>query len=210
MPGDEAHRFRAIPVRQRHAKRGGERQSGGDARYHVVGDAGGVQFGDLLARAAEDHRIAGFQPHDMAAGAGELHHQCVDLVLLAAWAAGALADQDAPGFATGEFEHVVGDEVVEQDHVGGLQGADGLERQKLGVARPGSDEGHPARFRVAACPAQHLRQICLGCVRRRGSEGAVDETLPEGTPGRAGRERLDHTFADRAGKGRPVGEGRRQ
>src|SRR3546814_5427111 len=63
-------------------RRGGN--AGGDARHHLDRNAGSAQASDFLAGATEDHRIAGFQPHDMLALAGQPHHQCVDVILPAA------------------------------------------------------------------------------------------------------------------------------
>ena len=64
--------------------------------------------------------------------------------LPAAFASRPLADQHAFGLAASEFEDAVGDEIVEEDHVGGLQRAHGLQRQKLGFAGAGADESDTA------------------------------------------------------------------
>ena len=66
--------------------------------------------------------------------------QGVDLGLLHGVAAGALAHGDALGVAAGEFQHAGADQMVVQDHIGALDGADGGQGQKLGVAGAGADE----------------------------------------------------------------------
>jgi hypothetical protein len=147
---------------------------------------------DLLDCAAEDQRIAGFEPHDAPSRPGEADHHGVDRMLRAARPAGAPADRDAPCLATGEFEDIAGDEVVEQDDVGILQRAHRLQRQQFRFTWARTDEGHMAMtFHVGG--SRH-RIVEDGFRRgvRRGAEGAVDESFPEVAPLRAGRQAVDH------------------
>ena len=65
-------------------------------------------------------------------------------MLLAARTSRALADQNALGLAPRQFQHLVRDKIVEQDHVSRLQRADGLQGQQFCVAWSGADEGDVA------------------------------------------------------------------
>ena len=124
---------------QRHAEPAGGALRGRDAGHHLDRDAGRAAGGDLLAGAAEDHRVAALEPHHAPAGAGERDHQGVDLVLPAGRAVAGLADQH-PCLAPREIEHIGRHQIVEQDDVGGLQRAHGAQRQQLGIAGAGADQ----------------------------------------------------------------------
>ena len=123
VSGDETHRLGMIAMGQRHAERRRHRGSRGNARHDRNRDAGAIETCDLLAGAAEDRRIARLQANDMLALPCQLDHQVVDVVLRAALAPTALADQHALGLATREFEDGVGHQVVVEDDVGRLQHA---------------------------------------------------------------------------------------
>ncbi len=59
--GDERHRLRQAPLRQRQADTGGRAQRRSDARHDDYRHAGAPQYLDLLAAAAEDERIAALE-----------------------------------------------------------------------------------------------------------------------------------------------------
>ena len=80
----------------------------------------------------------------MLALARQLDHQRVDVGLRAAFALAPLADQHALGLAAGKLENLLGDEVIEQDDVGRLQGANGFQGQQLGIAGTCADQRHAA------------------------------------------------------------------
>ncbi len=101
MADDEANRLGMVAVGQRDPQRRRHCKAGADARNHVVSKPRRFQFGDLLAGATEDHRIAGLQSDDATSGFRQRDDHLVDLVLLATWPAGALAHQDALGLAAG-------------------------------------------------------------------------------------------------------------
>ncbi len=92
------------------------------------------------AGAAEDERIAGLQAEDGAACAGVLQHEGVNSRLGDARLAAALADGYDESGGRGEREDFVGDEVVGQDDVGGLQEAEGAQGEEFRVAGACSDE----------------------------------------------------------------------
>jgi hypothetical protein len=77
---------------------------------------------DLLVGPAEDHGVAALEAHHVLAGTGQRHHQGIDLLLLAGGAVAGLADQHLFRLAAGEIEDVRRHQIVEQDHVGGMQG----------------------------------------------------------------------------------------
>ena len=72
--------------------------------------------------------------------AGMLEHEIVDLGLGNARLAAALADGDDERGGAGEFEDLVGDEVVGKDDVGGLDELDGADGEEIWVAGTGSGE----------------------------------------------------------------------
>ena len=98
------------------------------------------RYAAFLASPAEHHRIAALEADDAAATAGVFQQQGVDLGLLHGVSAGAFAGGDAFGVAAGEFQHAGADQVVVQDHIGTLDGADRGQGQKLGVAWAGADK----------------------------------------------------------------------
>ena len=120
--------------------RGGAAERRRDAGDDGYFDAVAAEVGRFLAGPSEHHGIAALQADDAAATAGVFQQQGVDLGLLHGMAAGALADGDALGVAAGEFQHAGADQMVVQDHVGALDGADRGQGQKLGVAGAGADE----------------------------------------------------------------------
>ena len=102
---------------------------------------------DFFAGAPEDQRIAALEPHHAPAGFCERHHQRVDVVLLAGRAVAGLADQHLLRLAARKVEHVARDQIVKQDHVGGLQRAHRAQREQFRIARAGADQGDRAGFR---------------------------------------------------------------
>ena len=107
---------------------------------------------DLLAGAAEDHRIAALEPHHAPAGPGEPDHQRVDVVLLAGRPVAGLADQHLLGLAAGEVEHLRRHQIVEQDDVGGLQRAHRAQRQQFRIARARADQRDRALLDASRLP----------------------------------------------------------
>ena len=67
--------MRDVAMGERDLQARGGGNPGGDAGNDLDIDAGIAQRGDLLAAAAEDQRIAAFQPHHGLAGARALDHQ---------------------------------------------------------------------------------------------------------------------------------------
>jgi hypothetical protein len=168
-----------------------------------TGDAFSLQAGDLFAGAAKDHRIAGFQADDALARLGELHQHVVDVFLAAAYPATAFSHQHPFRLAAREFQHLVGDEIVEQDDVGRLQGTHRLQRQKFGVAGAGADKGDTALL-GRGCDAAGIGEDCGFAARARfAAEGAVHETFPEGSSLRAGRQAVVDLFPERLRELRP-------
>jgi hypothetical protein len=117
-------------------------------------DAGFAQVRHLFAAAPEDERVAALQPHHGLAFAHRGDHQPLDEGLRRALAAAALAHvHDArvgPGIAG---QDLVVDQVVDQQHGGGLDGLHGLDRS----AAP----GRPGRRRPA-CSCLVMKERRLG------------------------------------------------
>ena len=71
---------------------------------------------------------------------GQRDHQRIDLLLLAGGREAGLADHHLLGLAAGEIEDAGRDQIVDQDHVGGLQRAHGAQREQFGIAGAGADQ----------------------------------------------------------------------
>jgi len=84
---------------------------------------------DQAAGAAEHCRIAGHQPDNPLARLGKPRHPAADLVLPAARPPLVPADLHTLCLAPGEFQNLRRNQVIEENDVGGLQGAHGLEGQ---------------------------------------------------------------------------------
>ena len=124
---------------------GGDGGGGGDAGDDLEGDVGLAEGGDLLGGAAEDEGVAGLEAEDggagvAVAGAGVLEHEGVDAGLGDAGLAAALADGDDEGGGAGEVEDLVGDEVVGEDDVGGLEELEGAQGEQAGISGACADE----------------------------------------------------------------------
>jgi hypothetical protein len=117
-------------------------QAGRDAVDDLDGDAFGAQVLGLFATAAEDEGVAPFQAHDPLAAPRFGQQQPLDERLRRAAAAATLADVHDARRAACVAQHAVADEVVDEQHGGGADRAHRLDRQQLGVARAGADEGH--------------------------------------------------------------------
>ena len=145
-----------VAMGERDAGRGRAAERRRDARHDLDGDAAALQIRQLLAAAAEDEGIAALEAHDAAAGLRLPGDQRVDLVLALAVVALALADIDPLGVAAREIEHARPDQLVVDHHVGALDQPQRAQRQQIGIARPGADDGDSA-------------------ARRRGRGAAVDQ-----------------------------------
>jgi len=154
--------------------------------------------GYFLAGTAEDQRIAALETDDALALARQAHHQGVDVVLLAGRPEAGLADQQLACLAAGKIEHVARYQIVEQDHVGRLQGAHRTQRQQLRIARPGADQRDRAVLDRAAQALdlgdQALEVALAGVVlgvgdRLRGEQ--LPELAPAGKRQARGLHRID-------------------
>ena len=140
MAGREDESRRVIAVRERNPCAGGGPLGRADAGDHHERDAVRCQRLGLLAAAAEDVRIAALEPQHRAAALGQANQQIDDRALFQRVVPRLLADVDAIGRPRQQLEHVLADQMVVEDEVGGAQGLGGLDRQQLGVARTGADE----------------------------------------------------------------------
>ncbi len=172
-------------MRQRNAQARHATRRGGDAGHDLEGNAVRREALRLLAAAAEDEGIAALEADDVAAAAGELDEQSVDLVLRHRMRVRRLAHEDPHRSRRDELENVLRDEAVVDDDLRLGEEPLCLEGHELGVAGTGSDQmdrrygriGHPKEFRFlrrndhgrAACmpPARVLlsRRRCACCRR---------------------------------------------
>mmetsp|Transcript_4284 Transcript_4284/g.13360 ORF Transcript_4284/g.13360 Transcript_4284/m.13360 type:complete len:403 (-) Transcript_4284:3-1211(-) len=153
---DQPHAAGAeLPVRQGHLAGGRGPYRGGHPGHHLRLHAMLREELELLATAAEDERVAALQPHDPATAPAIGQHELVDLALLKAsipHVAAALANVYQLGGRWHQGKDVLGEQAVVQHDVRSLQPPQGLERQQLGVPRPGADEGDGA-------PGRGLRRL---------------------------------------------------
>ncbi len=127
-------------------ERGGDGEGGGDAGDDFEGDAGGAEGFDFLVGAAEDEGVAGFEAQtDGRAPAWVSMSGWMPAWVMRGWPQ-RFADRDDEGGGAGEGEDFVGDEVVGEDDVGGLEEAVGAEGEEVGVAGAGADEVDVAGF----------------------------------------------------------------
>ncbi len=129
-----------VAIGERRLQRGGDRERGRDARHDLEGDVPGAEGFDLLVGASEDKWVAGFQAQNRLVLARVVQHQFVNAGLGDARLAAALADGDDFSRGAGEIEDGVGDEVVGEDDVGGLEEGVGAEGEEIGRAGAGAAE----------------------------------------------------------------------
>ncbi len=101
-----------------------------DAGYHL----------HLLARPAEDQRIAALEPHDFPAGASQGHEQGVDFRLGCAVIASAFADEMPFASRRAVLQQLFVDQLIAHHRLGSLQELQSTQGDKVGCARAGSDE----------------------------------------------------------------------
>ena len=140
VAGDEQAGVGVIAVGQRDTGVGGATGGGGDARHDLERDAGGGQFLDLLATAAENERVAALQAQYAFALLGQFDQQCVELGLRHGMAVAALAHVDPLCFFPDQFHYGRGNQPVVQYNIGLLHQAQGAEREQVGVARAAADQ----------------------------------------------------------------------
>ncbi len=145
MAGDQQRRLRPdAPVRPAHPERGCRAEARGDAVDDVHLQTRRVQRLDLLAGAPEDQRIAALEPDDLLPGQGLAHHELLDELLRRRRAAPALAhvDDARPRLASLQrrLEHLLSDQVVDEDDRRGAQHAKRLQGEQLGIAGAGADQ----------------------------------------------------------------------
>ena len=146
-------------------------QASGDTVDYGDGHARSTQVLHLFAAPAKDERVAPFEAHHRLSLLHGHAHEFFDELLWRALAATALAHADDArrGRCIGHdgFAH----QVVHQQHRGGLDRLEGLQRQQVGVARA------CAHQRATAAGAQ-VRGGCGRCGGRRGAgHGDVSEAV---------------------------------
>jgi len=150
-------------VGERSLQVGGYGEGGGDAGDDLKGDLGFAEEGDLFTGAAEDERVTGFEPEDGASLRRVFEHEGVNAGLGDARLSATLADGDDVGGGAGEREDLIGDEVVGEDDVGGLDEREGAEGEQIGVAGARSDEVDVAGLGFSAhCLASGFRTFAAG------------------------------------------------
>ena len=157
--------MRMRAVCQRHAQRGDCGQTRGDAVDDLDLHARSPQVLDLFAAPPEDERVAALEAHHVFAFIGGHDHEFFDEGLRCGFAAAALANVDdaRAGSCVGSHDFIV-DQIVHQQHRGGLDGPDGFDRQQLGVTRACTDQSALARARSRAFVRAHQVAPGLRCL----------------------------------------------
>ena len=122
------------------ACRGGKAR--GDTGNDFGGDARRAQGIELLSAAAKHERVSALEPHHGLTGARALNQERIDLTLRHAVVPLRLADGDQLDLAAGMVEHACPDQAVVKDDVGGFQGTQRFQGQKLRIAGSGADQQH--------------------------------------------------------------------
>ncbi|AOF93001.1 hypothetical protein BSY16_4455 (plasmid) [Sinorhizobium sp. RAC02] len=135
-----------------------------------------------LAGTAEHHRIAGRQTDDALSRLGELGQHVANVRRPVACPSVLPAHPHARRLAPGEFQNLRRHKIIKEDDIGGLQGAHGLDGQKLGIARAGADQRDGADgggFREPfGISKKHPAYALLRRIRR--CESKIGKALPEG------------------------------
>src|SRR5579872_1444982 len=97
--------MRSMAMSQRNLRCGCGPQSGGDAWDNFKFNVGFAQSCDFFGDAAEDQRIATFEPDDLQSRARQGNHEEVDLFLTDVLFAAAFADVTDVGVSWGEAEY---------------------------------------------------------------------------------------------------------
>jgi hypothetical protein len=141
--GRKYHAARNQPLRKRHAEVSARRERGRNTRNNFDLDRVRFQKADLFVRAAEEHRVATFEPHHHAVAARGVGETLVDEALRSGMAAAAFSDGDFHGAFCQRERFRVNQGVVE--HYAGLgQQPRRAKREEVRRARPRADEIHRA------------------------------------------------------------------
>ena len=160
--GHQAHRLRVVTMRQRNPGVGGASIRGCDAGHHFEMDTGLVQRFQFLTAATEHERIATLEPHHARAAAGMVDQQAMDPGLIDARSLRLFADIDHLRIAARHRQDFGADQMVVQDHVGFVQGAQCAQGQQAGIAGAGTDQQHGALRVDAIDRGQRVVQRDLG------------------------------------------------
>ncbi len=140
MAGREDDVGGAVAAGERASSGGSGGECGGDAGNDFEGDVGRSERGHLFGGAAKDEGIAALEADDAAMGAGVLDHERVDFFLGNGLCAAALAHVDNHCVGRRELKDCRGYEVIVEDDVGGLDEAEGLDGEQIGIAGPCTDK----------------------------------------------------------------------
>jgi len=148
--GDELHSTRRVAAGQGNAGLRSRDAGRGDAGNDFVADAGLAQRLELLLEPAENAGVARLQANHPNAGRRIVDQQPVNVVLLGRRTASSFAHRDEIGAGPGEIENRTGREVVVENDVRLPQPRGALQREQLGIAGAGRDEGNKAAHRSSA------------------------------------------------------------
>jgi len=136
---DERHTPDAAALRERRTHLRGGSERGRHARHDFVRDTRCFECRDLFLRAAEEHRVAAFQPHDDRMRLRRVDQALVDKALCGRMLPAALADRD-PLRPYGELERLRMHERVVEHDVGLREQPRSAQRQKVRCTRTGTDQ----------------------------------------------------------------------
>src|SRR5713226_2541654 len=167
---------------QRHGYAGGRRRSqrccnpGNDDDL----DAGARQIAQLLATTPEDERIATLESHHGMARMRQFDEPRGDGLLARVVVTGAFAHVLEPGVGTAKGKRLGRDEGVVQHVIGVRQQLASLEREQVGIARTGADEGDAAGSTPARLADGHRevgRLIAVSAAEKVANLGVDDAPI---------------------------------
>ena len=126
-------------MRQRDSQLSARGECSGDAGYDFIAHARSLERGDLLLRAAEEHRVAALEPDHDGMRLGGIDQSLVDELLCRGMFSAALADRDLLR-ARGQCDRLRMHQSVMKDDVGLLEQLCRAQGQQVRCTGAGTDE----------------------------------------------------------------------
>ena len=141
MPRHDEKAGRDPAMRHRNAGERGCGNSRTHSRNDLERDARGGKSKGLFPTPPQNEGIAALETCDTLSAQRCMDHDAMDNLLRCGLAAGTLADVEGPR-PTSQSDHCRGHQRVVKHEIRLAQAARGLDREKLRIARPGSDQGN--------------------------------------------------------------------
>ena len=140
MSGEEQHPMRVIAMRERNLQRCHRSQTRRDAVDHRDLHAVRLEVFHFFATASKHEGVAAFEANHHFTRFGFLHHEFLDERLRGRLASAALSHIHHTRRRRGMRQHIVANQIVDQQHGGRGNGFDSFEREQVRIARTGADQ----------------------------------------------------------------------